>query len=162
MTGRQELREPTTQAEPTYEREPRERRLVVAGWLFAVGSAVHVFDHLRRGQGSISDELHWAGNLALVLQVVLVTLVVTRHRTAPLVATVGGILLAVGFFTAHWLPDWGPMSDPVWEMHSWRWLSYLASGLEIVTALVVALAGLAVLRAGDAGRAAPAATRPGS
>jgi hypothetical protein len=125
---------------------PSQRRLVAAGWFFAFGSAVHVIDHLRRGQGSVSEELFWAGNLALVLQVVVVTLIVTRHRLAPAVAVVAGLALAVGFGTAHWLPEWSAMSDPVWEIESARWASYAASSLEIVGALAVALAGLAVIR----------------
>ena len=32
----------------------REGRLYAAGILFAVGSAIHTFDHLRRGQGRSS------------------------------------------------------------------------------------------------------------
>lgn len=63
-----------------------DRRLVLAGYAFAVGSAVHTVDHLRRGQGSVTEGLYWAGNLALVTQVVVVTLVLTRHRTAALAA----------------------------------------------------------------------------
>ena len=95
----------------------RDRRLVAAGWLFATGSAVHILDHLRRGQGSVSAELNWAGTLALVLQVVVVTLVLTRHRLAPLVAVAAGFSLAVGFFAAHWLPrriaQSAPLGEPV-------------------------------------------------
>lgn len=133
--------------------EPRGQgldRLEWAGYLFAFGSAVHMFDHLRRGQNSVSEELYWAGTLALILQVAVVTLVLTRHRWAPLAAAVGGFPLAVGFLTAHWLPEWSSMSDPVWEIDSWRWFSYLASTLEIVGALAVGLAGLAVVRSGEA------------
>ena len=44
--------------------------LLLAGYLFAVGSAVHILDHLRRGQDSVTEQLYWAGNLALVVQVV--------------------------------------------------------------------------------------------
>jgi hypothetical protein len=43
--------------------EAHERRLVAAGWLFAVGTAVHTFDHLRRGQGSVTEQLYWVGNV---------------------------------------------------------------------------------------------------
>src|SRR3954463_11979718 len=120
-------------------------RLVQAGYLFLVGSTVHIVDHLRRGQGSISDELYWAGNLALVVQVVVITLVLTRHRMAPLAAAAAGFPLALGFFAAHWLPHWSGLSDPVWEIGSW--VSYVASTLEIVGALALGLAGLAVVRA---------------
>ena len=54
------------------------RNLYVAGVVFAVGSGVHLVDHLRRGQGSVSEGLYWAGNLALILQVTIVVLVLTR------------------------------------------------------------------------------------
>jgi hypothetical protein len=123
------------------------RRLTAAGAMFAVGSAVHMVDHLRRGQGSVSDELNWAGTLALVLQVTVVVLILTRHRLAPLVAAAAGFPLALGFLTAHWLPAWSALSDPVWEIGSWRWLSYGASILEIAGALAVGLAGVAIVRA---------------
>lgn len=125
----------------------REGRLYAAGVLFAVGSAVHTFDHLRRGQGSVSEALYWTGNLALVMQVVVVTLVLTRHRLAPLVAAAAGFPLALGFFAAHWLPQWSALSDPLWEIPSWTWFSAIASTLEIVGALAVGLAGLAIVRA---------------
>jgi len=124
----------------------RDRMLWAAGVLFAAGSAVHTLDHLRRGQGSVSEGLYWAGNLALVVQVVVITLVLTRHRLAPLAAAAAGPPLAIGFFVAHWLPEWSTLSDPLWEIDSWAWLSYLASTLEIVGALAVGLAGLAVVR----------------
>lgn len=126
--------------------EQSQRRLTAAGILFAAGSAVHILDHLRRGQGSVSDELNWAGTLALVVQVTVVVLILTRHWLAPLVAAAAGFPLALGFITAHWLPEWSALSDPVWEIGSWTWLSYLASTLEIVGALAVGLAGVAAVR----------------
>jgi hypothetical protein len=124
----------------------QERQLVVAGWLFAAGSAVHLVDHLRRGQGSVTDELFWAGNLSTITQVAAITLVVTRHRVAPLAAVAAGFSLALGFLAAHWLPEWSALSDPVWEVDSWTWFSYLASAAEIATAVAFGLAGLAVTR----------------
>ena len=125
--------------------ERLEQRLVWAGWLFALGSAVHLFDHLRRGQGSVTDELYWAGNLALIVQVAVITLVLTRHHLAPLAAAVFGFPLAIGFFVAHWLPEWSSISDPVWEIGDA--ISYVASALEIVGALAVGITGVAVVRA---------------
>ncbi|HKE72427.1 MAG TPA: hypothetical protein VKB57_02360 [Acidimicrobiales bacterium] len=125
----------------------REGRLYAAGILFAVGSAVHTFDHLRRGQGSVTEALYWTGNLALVLQAVVITLVLTRHRLAPLAAAAAGLPLALGFFAAHWLPQWSALSDPLWEIHSWTWFSAIASTLEIAGALAVGLAGLSIVRA---------------
>src|SRR5262245_63061532 len=124
----------------------QERRLYLAGVLFAVGSAIHAFDHLRRGQGSITEQLYWTGNLALVVQVVVITLVLTRHRLAPLAAAAAGFPLALGFFAAHWLPHWSALSDPLWEIESWTWFSALASTAEIVGALAVGVTGLAIVR----------------
>ena len=121
-------------------------RLWVAGMGFGAGSAVHIVDHLRRGQGSVSEGLYWAGNLALILQVAVVTLVLTRHRLAPLAAVAAGFPLALGFAAAHWLPEWSALSDPLWEIGSWRWLSYLASTLEIAGAVALGLTGLAIVR----------------
>ena len=90
-------------------------------------------------------QLYWAGNLALVVQVAVITLVLTRHRLAPLAAAAAGFPLALGFFAAHWLPEWSALSDPVWEIGGW--FSYLASTLEIVGALAIGLAGSAIVRA---------------
>lgn len=116
-----------------------DRRLVAAGWLFAFGSAIHVFDHVRRGQDSVTGTLRLAGNLALVVQATVIALILTRHRWAPKVAALAGPVLAAGFFSAHWLPHWSALSDPVWEIGSA--FSYVASTLEIVGALAVGVAG---------------------
>lgn len=125
----------------------RERRLFLAGLAFAAGSAIHLIDHLRRGQGSVSEVLYAAGNVSLVVQVVTISLVLTRHRLAPIAAVSAGFSLALGFTAAHWLPTWSSISDPVWEIKSLTWFSYTASMAEIVSALAVAFAGLAVVRA---------------
>jgi hypothetical protein len=124
----------------------------MAGLAFAVGSAIHLIDHLRRGQGSISDVLYAAGNVSLVVQVATIALVLTRHRLAPVAAVSAGFSLALGFIAAHWLPRWSSISDPVWEIHSLTWFSYVASIAEILGALALAVTGLAVIRAGSRGR----------
>lgn len=124
----------------------RWRRLVAAAWFFLVGSAVHVIDHLRRGQTSVTESLYVAGNLALVVQVVIITLVLTRHRWAPFVATAGGFGLAIGFAAAHWLPTWSAMSDSFVDRPASAF-SYVASSLEILGALAVGCCGFSVWRA---------------
>ena len=131
-----------------------DRRLVQAGCLFAAGSAVHLVDHLRRGHGSVTEELYWAGNLALVLQVAVVTLVLARHRAAPVFAAAAGFPLALGFAAAHWLPEWSALSDSFVEGAASPF-SYVASAMEIAGALAVGAAGLALVR-----RRGPAAGRP--
>ena len=127
--------------------DARDRHLMIAGAVFAVGTTIHVVDHLRRGQTSITELLFILGNLALVAQIVTITLILTRHRLAPVVAMAAGFPLAIGFAAAHWLPHWSAMSDPVWRIHSATWFSYLASTAEIVGALAVGVGGLAIVRA---------------
>jgi hypothetical protein len=122
-----------------------DHRLRVAGVVFATGSAIHIVDHLRRGRGSVSDTLLALGNAALVLQVITITLIATRHRLAPTVAAVIGPSLAIGFLAAHWLPHWSAASDPMWEITSLRWLSVIASIWEIVGALMVGVIGVSTV-----------------
>lgn len=123
--------------------DDRRPRLVAIA--FGVASAVHIADHLRRGQGSTTDALLAAGNAALVMQVVAVTLVLAGHRLGPLVALATGPQLALAFTAAHWLPRWSDLSDPIWEIESWPWLSGAASIAEIVTAAALGLAGWQVV-----------------
>lgn len=86
------------------------------------------------------------GDVGLVAQMAVITLVLVRHEVAP-PAAVFGPFLALGFFAAHWLPEWSAMSDPVWEITSLPALSYVASALGILGAPAVGLTGLAALRA---------------
>jgi hypothetical protein len=121
-----------------------DHRLRIAGPVFAFGSAIHIADHLRRGQASISDTLYALGNTAVVVQVVTITLIATRHRFASTVAAVAGPVLAIGFLAAHWLPHWSAVSDPVWEVMSYRWFSVVASISEIIGAAWVGGTGIAI------------------
>ena len=120
-------------------------RLVLAGYLFMVGSAIHLVDHLRRGQDSVTEQLYWAGNLALVVQVAVITLVLTRHKVAPLAAAAAGFPLALAFTAAHWLPHWSSLSDSFVDDGASAF-SYVASLTEIAGGFAVGLAGLAILR----------------
>lgn len=126
--------------------EGQAQRLVTAGWVFAIGSGIHVLDHLRRGLGSISEPLYWLGNAALVVQVVIIVLLLRRHPSGPRGAAIVGFPLAVGFFAVHWLPEWSVLSDPIWQIASWTWFSWLASTAEILGALLIGGIGLAVWR----------------
>ena len=125
--------------------EPADRRLVLAGYMFLVGSAIHLIDHLRRGQDSVTEQLYWAGNLGLVVQVAVITLVLTRHRVAPLAAIAAGFPLAIAFAAAHWLPKWSSLSDSFVDNGASAF-SYVASITEIAGAAAVGLAGLAIIR----------------
>lgn len=124
----------------------KQRALVIAGWVFATGSAIHMVDHLRRGQGSVTETLYRVGTLSTILQAATVTLIVVRHRLAPIAAVAAGFSLAAGFLAAHWLPEWSSLSDPLWKIDSMRWFSVVASSAEILGALAIGIAGLRILR----------------
>jgi hypothetical protein len=123
-----------------------ERRLSIAATVFAIGCALHTADHLRRGQGSITETLYVLGNVSLVLEVVAITLVLAGHRRGPEVGAAAGTSLAIGFAAAHWLPRWSDLSDPLWEIETLAWFSYLASTAEILGAAAFAACGFAVWR----------------
>lgn len=109
----------------------------------------------------MTEELYWLGNLGLILQVAVITLIVTRHRLAPVAAAASGFALAAGFLAAHWLPQWSAISDPIWEIESLPALSAVASVAEIAGALLIAGIGTRIVRArGLASFARPAAHRP--
>jgi hypothetical protein len=106
----------------------------------------------------VTEQLYWAGNMALVVQVVVITLVLTRHRAAPLAATAAGFPLAIGFAAAHLLPKWSSLSDSFVDNHA-SLFSYAASLMEISGALAVGLAGVAIIRhEGLAARGTPSLT----
>jgi hypothetical protein len=131
-------------APPTGEQQRRDgRRLIAAGYLFMVGSAIHIFDHLRRGQNSVTDALYAAGTAGVVVQATVITLILTRHRLAPLVSAAAGFSLALGFTAAHWLPKWSSLSDSFID-HRPAVFSIIASLTEIAGALAVGVCGLLV------------------
>ena len=117
-----------------------------AAWFFAAGVVVHNGDHLRRGTDSVTAELFWAGNVALVISAVVIVLALRRHPAAPRVAMVAGPLLAAGFAAAHLLPTWSVLSDSFvdGDVSAFSWA---ASLLEIAGALLVGVAGAQAWRA---------------
>ena len=120
--------------------------LRLAGAVFALGTTVHIADHLRRGQGSVSDQINAAGTVGLVLQVVVITLIAVRHPRAPRAALLG-FPLAAGFAIVHWVPGLGVLGDPIVRLTEARALTATASALEIIGALFVGTAGLRAFRA---------------
>jgi hypothetical protein len=122
-----------------------DRALRYAAALFAVGVVVHNADHVRRGTDSLTPQLTVAGWGGLAISVVAIALVFFRHRLAPVVAVAAGFPLALGFVAAHWLPTWSVFSDSFVE-GGVRPVTQAASLLEIVAALALGAAGLAVLR----------------
>lgn len=122
-----------------------DRILRWAAVFFLIGFAVHNADHIRRGASSVTPELFVAGNLAAVVSIVAIVLVLRRHRLAAQVAVAAGFPLAIGFTAAHMLPTWSVLSDSFIDGHVGVF-SWVASLMEIVGALALGFAGLAVLR----------------
>lgn len=133
----------TTQVEATTDDQTTrdQQRLVAAGYLFMVGSAIHIFDHLRRGQGSVTNALNALGTVGVVVQVAVITLILTRHRLAPLMSAAAGFSLALGFTATHWLPKLSGLSDSFIDRPP-AVFSVVASLAEIAGALAVGVTGL--------------------
>src|SRR4051794_20729685 len=125
-----------------------ERTLRYAAVLYAVGLAVHTFDHFRRGLGVVTGEVLWAGNVSTVLGVVAVVLILSRHRLAPLAAAWAGLPIAIGVASVHLLPHWGVLSDPFpgGRANGVSALSWFAVLTEIAGAAVVGVVGVIMLR----------------
>ena len=119
--------------------------LRVATGLFAVGFVLHNADHVRRGFGVVNDGVVIGGTLAAMLVAVLFTVVALRHPTAPAIAAVVGLSIAVGVSAVHLLPSWGEFSDslPDGDVDA---LTYVAVLSEIAGAVLVGVVGLRILR----------------
>ncbi len=126
--------------------------------LYATGLVLHTADHLRRGLDVITPAVLWAGNISTLLGVTAVGLVIARHRLAPLVAAITAIPIALGVAAVHLLPSWGALSDSfVDHAPGVTAFSWFVVSVEIVGALAMGIAGLAIVRTTRAQGGAPAA-----
>ncbi|MEO0494288.1 MAG: hypothetical protein AAF081_12830 [Actinomycetota bacterium] len=119
--------------------------LRTATGLFAVGFVLHHADHLRRGYGVVDDGVIFGRTVAAMLVAVLFTLVLSRHRSAPTAAVVVGAAVLVGVTLVRMVPPFGPPSDHLGADGTEMW-SWLAVGVELVTAAVLVAVGLRDLR----------------
>lgn len=133
--------------------------LLVVGALFVLAVVIHNGDHVRRGADSLDAGVFWLGTAAIALEVGLVVLVYQRHRLAPLAAAVAGLTLAAGYVLVHFLPEWGPFSDPLLGEDGIDGWSITAATIEVVAALALGAAGLVALRR-SGGLASAARPRP--
>ena len=117
-----------------------DRRLRLAATLFTIVVLLHNADHLRRGGDAVDADVFWVGSAAIVLEVLVVGLVFLRHRMAAPLAALGGAGLAVGYLVVHFTPRRGWLSDSFVEGGS-STLSVIAGGLEVLAAVVLAIAG---------------------
>src|SRR4051812_16898859 len=86
-------------------------RLPAAAVFFTVAVLFHNSDHLRRGGDSVASDVFWLGSAAIILEIGVVLLVFMRHPAAPLVATVVGAGLALGYLVVHFTPERTWVSD---------------------------------------------------
>jgi hypothetical protein len=127
-----------------------EQRLVAAATLFSVAVLIHNFDHLRRGGSSVSAGVFWLGSLAIINEVGVVVLAYMRHRWAPLAAVAGGLVLAAGYVFVHFTPHRTWLSDSFVSGHPSP-ISVLAAMFETVASIILAIAGLVIVRRHDRG-----------
>ena len=120
-----------------------------AALVFAAGLLLHTADHLRRGTDVVTRHVLWAGTVGIAASLVVLVLVFTRHRQAPLAAALLGLGMAVGVTAAHLLPRWSAFSDslPDGDVHLVTWIAVV---VEIAGAALLGAAGLAALRRREA------------
>ena len=121
------------------------KALQAAGVVYALGTMVHTIDHLRRGPDSVSAEVKELGALFTLAAVVVLTLIFTRHRFAPLFAVLVGFSHGLGIVTLHWLPHWSVVSDS-FVTHGASLGSWVAVAIEVGGAFAVGLTGFAMLQ----------------
>ena len=123
---------------------------------FAVAWAAHTVDHARRGFSVIDDGVVVAGTLVAMVFAVLATLVVVGHGVAPSLAAAAGPAIAIGVAASHYLPEWGPLSDPLAEADAdvWTWLAVTA---EIAAAVWLGVAGWRIVSRHQYARSVPPA-----
>ncbi len=76
-----------------------------------------------------------------MLVAVIATVVLTNHRTAPLIAGVGALAHGIGVALSHLLPKWGSLSDPLpgGNVDLGTWIAVIG---EIAGALLLGFMGL--------------------
>lgn len=91
-----------------------DRLLKYAAFGYAIGMAVHGSDHALRGLTVDHHHAVWPGGVQIVmamltvaLSALILTLVLSRQRRAPIAAIVIGFGSAAIFLLIHMLPAWG-------------------------------------------------------
>jgi hypothetical protein len=139
-----------------------QRRLLIAGAVFAAAVIVHNADHIRRGADAITRDVFWLGVPAVLVEVGLVVVIFQRNWVAPLAALVYGPFLAAGYVEVHFLPRHGFLSDSFTSAVHVSPLSWFAASFEIVGALAIAVCGWRLLRSQGGLHSLAAANRPAS
>jgi len=107
---------------------------------------LHGADHVSRGLGVLTPEVFWAGNLSLLVDAAVVSVIFIGHRAAPLIAILVNGFTAVSVAAVHLLPHWGAFSDAFPGGRDIGPLSWLAVLFELGARTALILAGLHALR----------------
>lgn len=105
----------------------------------------HTADHARRGLTATTEEVVWGGTFVGLLAAVSITLILTGHAIAPMVAAVIFPSIAFGVAATHLLPGWGFLSDPILVDSTTDGWSIVAVVPEIVAAAVLGAVALRVM-----------------
>lgn len=127
------------------------RFLRYAALIYAAGLVLHTADHVRRGLDVLTPQVHTAGYVSTAAGLFAITLVLARHRWAPLVAIATGFSIALGVVAVHLLPHWGAFSDSFIGRQATgvTALSWGVVLVEIAGAFALGLAGASLLRRRD-------------
>ena len=110
--------------------------------LAAIG--IHGADHLaqERGIGALATEVVVGGQVVLVVALVSLAFTLRAHPRAPEVAMATGAFIALGVTVSHFVPaELSAFSDPYADL-SLPLVSWLAAGVEVAAAAVLATVAL--------------------
>jgi asparagine N-glycosylation enzyme membrane subunit Stt3 len=115
--------------------------------VYGVAWAIHNADHLRRGTDVVTTDVLVLGAVAGVLQVLAVSAVFLKHRSAAVLALAVGLPAGIGIVAVHLLPRWSSFSDALPGAHGTgiTLFSWVAVVLETASAFAFAAAGAYVL-----------------
>ncbi len=89
------------------------RSLKGGAWLFALSWCIHTADHARRGLFASPEGVIWGGTFVAILATAAITVIFSGHSVAPIMAAAVFPAIAFGVAASHFLPEWGPLSDPI-------------------------------------------------
>jgi hypothetical protein len=122
--------------------------------LFALGWAVHVADHLRRGMSASPHAVMVGGMIQGLFVAVAILMALTGRARAPGAAIAVGLGSAMLFTYAHLVPSYLPayqdsfVSGPRINV---TWFSWVSAVAEIGTGIVFAIAGFRARRSSGVG-----------
>jgi hypothetical protein len=110
----------------------------------AAVSVIHDLDHVRQGT-SAPTEVVVTAVLGWIATIVLLVLVVRRHRLAAPYAAGFGLALALGFVLVHFLPHWSAFSAP-YGSQDVDALSWALAALPVAAGLWLTAQAVALMR----------------